>query len=71
MPTPRNVVANPPMDVGVATDENFKVNSDVSFPVEVQQHDSLAEQILKLQKLKEDGIISDDEMTIAKAKLLG
>jgi hypothetical protein len=71
MPTSQNAVASPAMDTGEAADENLKVSSDVSFPVEVQQHDQLADQILKLQKLKEDGIISDDEMATAKAKLLG
>jgi hypothetical protein len=54
-----------------AGDGEFKVSTDVSFPIEVQQQDSIAEQIMKLQKLKEDGIITDDEMSIAKAKLLG
>ncbi|MCP5043762.1 MAG: SHOCT domain-containing protein [bacterium] len=44
--------------------------SDVSFPIEVQQQDSLADQIRKLQQLREDGIISDEEMATAKAKLL-
>jgi hypothetical protein len=43
----------------------------VSFALEVQEHDSLADQIMKLQKLGEDGIISDDEITVAKSKLLG
>ncbi len=60
------------VDVGPDADEDddFAVTSDVSFPLEVQEQDSLAEQIMKLQKLREDGIISDEEMTIAKAKLL-
>lgn len=49
---------------------NFNVTSDVSFPIEVQEQDSLAEQIMKLHKLQEDGIISDEEMVMAKAKLL-
>lgn len=53
-------------------DENdFEVSSDVSFPIEIQEQDSLADQIMKLQKLHDDGIISDEEMAIAKSKLLG
>ncbi len=59
------------LDTEVGQEEDFAVTTDVSFPVEVQERDSLAEQLMKLQKLREDGIISDDEMAIAKAKLLG
>ncbi len=51
-------------------DSDLAVTSDVSFPIEVQQQDSLADQIRKLQQLREDGIISDEEMATAKAKLL-
>ena len=51
-------------------EEEFKVSTDVSFPIEVQEHDSLADQIMKLQRLREDGIISEEELAIAKAKLL-
>lgn len=60
------------VDAGPAAGEedDFAVTSDVSFPIEVQERDSLAEQIMKLQKLREDGIISDDEMATAKTKLL-
>jgi hypothetical protein len=52
-------------------EDTFSVTSDVSFPLEVQEQDSLAEQIMKLQKLREGGIISEEEMSSAKAKLLG
>jgi hypothetical protein len=52
-------------------EEDSSVSSYVSFALEVQEHDSLADQIMKLQKLGEDGIISDDEITVAKSKLLG
>lgn len=52
-------------------DAGFQVSTDVSFPIEVQEHDSLADQIQKLQRLREDGIISEDELAIAKSKLLG
>ncbi len=78
------VTTNPPQEVEVqelmlcelepSFDANdagdFAVTSDVSFPLEIQEQDSLADQIAKLQKLREDGIISDEEMATAKAKLL-
>jgi hypothetical protein len=56
-------------DSGDAGDD-FKVATDVSFPLEVQEQDSLADQIMKLHQLRESGIISEEEMAIAKAKLL-
>jgi len=65
-----NVASSPAIGPIDAESDNFKVTSDVSFPIEVQQHDSLADQLTKLHRLKEDGIISADEMAIAKAKLL-
>jgi hypothetical protein len=43
----------------------------VSFPIEIQEQDALATQIAKLRQLQEDGIISAEEFSIAKAKLLG
>jgi hypothetical protein len=57
-------------DPSIGEDKNIKVSTDVSFPIEIQEQDSLADQILKLQKLQENGIISAEEMAIAKAKLL-
>ena len=51
-------------------DGEFVVTTDVSFPIEVQEQDSLAEQLQKLQRLKEQDIITADEFAIAKAKLL-
>jgi hypothetical protein len=57
-----------------STDEadgpGFVVSTDVSFPVEIQESRSLAEQIQKLQRLREDGVITAEEFSIAKAKLL-
>ncbi|MCZ6462812.1 MAG: hypothetical protein O7A09_00620 [Proteobacteria bacterium] len=35
----------------------FKVTTDVSFPIEVQEHDSLAEQLEKLKRLQQGGVI--------------
>ncbi len=50
--------------------DGFVVTRDVSFPLEVQEQTSLADQLEKLQKLRRDGIISPEEFAIAKAKLL-
>lgn len=52
-------------------DPEFKVTTDVSFPIELQEQDSLAEQLEKLQRLQESGVISAEEFAVAKAKLLG
>ncbi len=49
----------------------FVLSSDVSFPVELQQSQSLAEQLQKLNRLREDGVLDAEEFAIAKAKLLG
>ena len=51
-------------------DGNFVVTTDVSFPLEVQQQTSLADQLQKLQQLRRDEIITPEEFAIAKAKLL-
>lgn len=46
------------------------VTQDVSFPVEVQRGDALADQLRKLSLLLTQGILSEEEYAIAKAKLL-
>ncbi len=51
-------------------ESGFVVTTDVSFPVELQESRSLAEQLQKLQRLLEDGVITLEEFSIAKAKLL-
>jgi hypothetical protein len=68
--SPREFVL--PSDSGEGEDE-FKVTSDVSFPVEVEveQRTSVADHLRKLAKLHEQGIISSEELAAAKAKLLG
>lgn len=58
-------------DDALEPETEFKVSTDVSFPIEVQEQDSLAEQLEKLRRLNEDGILSDEEFAVAKAKLLG
>jgi hypothetical protein len=50
---------------------DFEVTPDVSFPVEVQRGDALADQLRKLNVLLTQGILSEEEYAIAKAKLLG
>lgn len=59
------------LDDELGSGEDLVVTTDVSFPIEVQESDSLADQLMKLQKLRDDGIISEEEMAVAKAKLLG
>lgn len=51
-------------------DGELVVNPDVSFPVEVQRGDALADQLRKLNQLLTQGILSEQEYAIAKAKLL-
>lgn len=51
-------------------DEGFAISSDVSFPIEVQERGVVAEEIRKLQRLRDDGVIDDQEFSAAKAKLL-
>lgn len=57
-------------DGGEAHDPDFVVTTDVSFPLEIQQQGSLADQIAKLRRLADDKIISEEEFAVAKAKLL-
>jgi len=52
-----------------AEDSDFVVSTDVSFPLEIQEQGSIADQLEKLRKLHEGGIINDEELSIAKAKL--
>lgn len=52
-------------------DEEFKISQDVSFPVEVQEHDSIADKLEKLRRLHDEHIITDEEFLTAKAKVLG
>jgi uncharacterized integral membrane protein len=55
------------------TDDRSEValSSDVSYPVELQESTKVADEIRKLQRLLEDGIIDAQEFSAAKAKLLG
>ena len=51
-------------------DSVFLVDTDVSFPLEVQTGDALADQLLKLNRLLEQGVLTEEEYAVAKAKLL-
>ena len=51
--------------------EPLVVMPDVSFPVEVQRGDALADQLRKLNQLLTQGILTEEEYAIAKARLLG
>lgn len=58
--------------IEVAPEETeLVVLPDVSFPVEVQRGDALADQLRKLNQLLTQGILTETEYAIAKAKLLG
>ena len=50
---------------------HFQVTSDVSYPTALQDPGRLADQLEKLGKLQQQGIITKEELAIAKAKLLG
>ena len=49
---------------------DLQVETDLSFPVEVQSADALADQLGKLSRLLEQGILTQEEYAVAKAKLL-
>lgn len=51
-------------------DAGFLVSGDVSFPIEIQRGDALADQLRKLSLLLEQGVLSEAEYALAKAKLL-
>lgn len=50
---------------------DLEVTTDVSYPIEVQERDSIATQLEKLGELCRQGVITPDELAVAKAKLLG
>lgn len=53
------------------SDAELAVTTDVSFPVEVQRGDALADQLSKLNALLAQGVLTEEEYAVAKAKLLG
>jgi Short C-terminal domain len=54
-----------------AEDPTLVITTDVSFPLEVQRGDALADQLRKLNHLLTQGVLTEAEYAIAKAKLLG
>lgn len=48
----------------------FVVETDVSFPVEIQSGNALADQLGKLNRLLEQGVLTAEEYAVAKTKLL-
>jgi len=51
-------------------DSDLIVATDVSFPVEIQSGDAMADQLRKLNQLLEQGVLTEEEYAVAKAKLL-
>jgi hypothetical protein len=51
-------------------DRELQVSSDVSFPLEIQERSALGDQLEKLRRLRDDGIIDEEEFAAAKARLL-
>lgn len=51
-------------------DYNMKIEPDVSFPVEVQERSSLADQLEKIRRLAADGVLSQEEFEAAKTRIL-
>jgi hypothetical protein len=48
----------------------FVVETDVSFPAEIQSGNALADQLGKLNQLLEQGVLTAEEYAVAKTKLL-
>ena len=46
------------------------IRTDVSFPIEIQESDALADQLGKLNQLLKQSVLTEEEYAIAKAKLL-
>lgn len=68
-PAGRGQAVSEALELGSEEDE-LVVNPDVSFPVEVQRGDALADQLRKLNQLLTQGILTEQEYAIAKAKIL-
>lgn len=52
------------------SEETLELGSDVSYPIELQQGDALADQLRKLSALLSQGVLSPEEYAVAKSKLL-
>lgn len=60
-----------PEFLGPGNRNRFRVTPDVSYPSPQRDPGRLADQLEKLAKLRQEGILSREELAIAKAKLLG
>jgi len=60
-----------PSELEQADPGEFRVSSDVSHPTPLRGAESLADQLEKLGRLQQQGVITKEELAIAKAKLLG
>ncbi len=69
--TPNELVLNEIEVSDEGEEDDFHVATDVSHPVELHDRRSLGDELAKLSKLHEQGVISSEELAIAKAKLLG
>jgi hypothetical protein len=58
------------LEIGTEDDE-LSVTTDVSFPVELQDGNAIADQLTKLNQLLEQSVLTEEEYAIAKSKLLG
>lgn len=60
------------IEIEIGKDQaDLVVTTDISFPVEVQMSDALADQLKKLNQLMTRGVLTEEEYAVAKAKLLG
>ena len=58
------------LEIAEEGDEDLKIETDVSFPLEVQERSSLVDQLKKLRRLAADGALSQEEFESAKARIL-
>jgi len=73
IPTPpaaaRSFAPGEPIDID-DRDDDFVIATDVSFPIDVQMGDALADQLRKLNQLLEQGVLTAEEYALAKTKIL-
>lgn len=50
--------------------EDFVVSTDVSFPLEIQRREALADRLRELSQLLDQGVLSEAEYVLARTKLL-
>ena len=50
---------------------SLEISTDVSYPVELQEAQALTQQIERLRRLHDEGVIDEQEFAAAKARILG